>query len=188
MNFGDDDGLRKVFDLSSPMQMLTKLHWENDQIKSMLAIEDPKVISAAFNAAATAWHLIEWVNTFARVYPHEPKLDIDAKTYREDAISRCPELGICRQLSVGWKHRVVDRINNPDVQALHVVDIYVKTKDGLPIDGARPTYSRQRPAIYNGTKSIALDVFFERVTQFWSNELSRLKFRPIVTMPRGSPN
>ena len=68
MNFSDDDGLRKVFDLSSPMQMLAKLQWENDQIKSMLAVEDPKVIFAAFNAAATAWHLIEWVKTFARVY------------------------------------------------------------------------------------------------------------------------
>jgi hypothetical protein len=181
VKFADDDGVRKVFDLSSPMQMLAKLRWENEQIKSMLAHDDPKVIFAAFNAAATAWHLIEWVNTFARLYPHEPKLDIDAKTYREDAVSRCPELGICRQLSVGWKHRVVELKNNPDVQALHVVDIYVETRNGLPVDGARPTYSRQRPAIYNGTKSVTLDAFFEHVTRFWSMELDRLNFSPAFT-------
>jgi hypothetical protein len=47
--------------------MLAKLQWENEQINSMLASEDPKVIFAAFNAAATAWHLIDWVNTFARI-------------------------------------------------------------------------------------------------------------------------
>lgn len=182
MKFSDDDGLRKVFDLSSPMQMLAKLQWENEQIKSMLANNDPKVIFAAFNAAATAWHLIEWVNTFARIYPHKPKLNIDTKTYREDAVSRCPELSICRQLSVGWKHRVVGQRNNPDVQALHVVDIYVKTKDGIPVDGARLTYSRQRPAIYNGTKSIDLDAFFEHVTQFWSMELDRLNFSLAITV------
>jgi hypothetical protein len=152
MKFSDDDGLRKVFDLSSPMQMLAKLQWENDQIKSMLAVEDPKVIFAAFNAAATAWHLIEWVKTFARVYPQQPRLDIDVKTYTRDAISRCPELGICRQLSVGRKHRIVDQSNNPAVPALHVIDIYIKTKNGLPVDGGRPTYPRQRPAIYNGTQ------------------------------------
>jgi hypothetical protein len=118
----------------------------------------------------------------AQDYPHEPKLDIDAKTYRADAVSRCPELSICRQLSIGWKHSVVELRNNPDVQALHVVDIYVKTKDGLPVDGARPTYSRQRPAIYNGTKSIALDAFFEHVTRFWSMELDRLNFGPAFTV------
>jgi hypothetical protein len=51
MKFADDEGcLRKVFDLSSPMQMLKKLQWENDQIKSMLALGDPKVIFAAFDA------------------------------------------------------------------------------------------------------------------------------------------
>jgi hypothetical protein len=28
VRFADDDGVRKVFDLSSPMQMLAKLQWE----------------------------------------------------------------------------------------------------------------------------------------------------------------
>jgi hypothetical protein len=159
MKFSDDDGLRKVFDLSSPMQMLAKLQCENEQIKSMLATDDPKVIFAAFNAAATAWHLIEWVVTFARVYPQKTKLDIDAKTYREDAVSRCPELSICRQLSVGWKHRIVELKNNPDVQALYVVRIYIKMKNGIPVEGARPSRWHKRPAIYHGTQFIALDVF-----------------------------
>jgi hypothetical protein len=182
MKFGDDQGIRKVFDLSSPTQMLVKLQWENDQIKSMLAVDDPKVIFAAFNAAATAWHLIEWVTTFARVYPLENKLDIDAKTYRDDAVARCPELAVCQQLSVGWKHRVVEQRNNPGVQALHVLDLYVKTKDGLPVDGVPPTRWHKRPAIYNGTKSIALDAFFEIVTQFWLGELDRLKFSRAFTV------
>jgi hypothetical protein len=176
VRFADDDGVRKVFDLSSPLQMLAKLRWENDQIKSMLAVDDPKVIFAAFNAAATAWHLIEWVTTFARLYPLEERIDINTKTYRNDVVARCPELAVCQQLSVGWKHRVVEQRNNPDVQALHVLDLYVKTKDGLPVDGAPPMRWHKRPAIYSGTKSIALDAFFEIVTNFWLGELERLKF------------
>jgi hypothetical protein len=121
--------------------------------------------------------LIDWVKTFSRIHPHERRPDIDSTTYREQAIARCPELSICRQLSVGWKHRIVDQHNNPEVQALHVIDIYRKFENGLPVPGARPTYSRKRPAIYLGKKSIALDVFFDRVTEFWKAELERLKFR-----------
>jgi hypothetical protein len=52
MEFSDKSGIRKVFDLSSPRQLLEKLRWENDQIKNMAAEEDPRVIFAAFNAAA----------------------------------------------------------------------------------------------------------------------------------------
>ena len=60
MMFEDQGGLRKVFDLQSPHQMLEKLRWENDLVRTML-VDDPKVIFAAFNAAATAWHIAEWV-------------------------------------------------------------------------------------------------------------------------------
>ena len=182
MKFEDSAGVRKVFDLSSPTQMFEKLCWENDQIKSMLALDDPKVIFAAFNAAATAWHLIEWITTFARVHPLEDKLDIDIKNYRDDAVARCPELAICQQLSVGWKHRITERPNHPDVQALHVLDLYVKTEGGLPVDGASPTRWHRRPAIYKGKKSIDLDAFFDIVTHFWSAELDRLKFSRTFTV------
>jgi hypothetical protein len=81
----------------------------------------------------------------------------------------------------GYRRKNLCESNNPAAQALHVIDIYIKTKNGLPVDGARPTYSRQRPAIYNGTQSIALDAFFEIVTQFRSNELESLKFRAMGT-------
>jgi hypothetical protein len=171
MKFRDDDGLRKVFDLSSPVQMLTKLKWENDQIKSMLVAQDPKVIYAAFNAAATAWHLIDWVVTFSKIYTGARQPEIAIGDYRKDAISRCPELEACRQLAVGWKHRVVRDRNDPTVQALHVVDFYERASDG------KLFVSRQhRPVIYVGTKALSLDVVFEAVTLFWFEELARLNF------------
>jgi hypothetical protein len=171
MKFSDDDGLRKVFDLSSPMQMLTKLQWENEQIKSMIEINDPKVIFAAFNAAATAWHLIDWVVTFSKIYPDTRQPHIEMARYRKDAISRCPELGACRQLSVGWKHRVVSNRNDPTVQALHVVDFYERVSDGKLFSS-----QQHRPVIYVGTHPTSLDVIFEAVTLFWSDELARLNF------------
>ena len=92
IKFRDDGGLNKVFDLSSPAQMLAKLRWENAQIKSMLAVEDPRVIYAAFNAAATAWHLIEWVVTFSKIYPDAGRANLTIGEYRKSAIARCPEL------------------------------------------------------------------------------------------------
>lgn len=177
MNFKDDDGIRKVFDLSSPMQMLAKLQWENDQVKSMLEAESPNVVFAAFNAAASAWHLIDWVKTFSRVHPNLPRPNIDVAVYRNDAISRCPELSVCRQLSVGWKHRVIDNHNNPHVQALHVIDFFVETENGFPKYSASPPRIRRRPALYCEGQAVSLDVFFERVTQFWSAELARLQFK-----------
>jgi hypothetical protein len=171
LKFRDDDGLRKVFDLSSPIQIFAKLCWENEQVKSMLAAKDSQVIFAAFNAAATAWHLIEWVVTFSRVYPDARRAEIKLGQYRKDAISRCPELAACRQLSVGWKHRVVRDQNDPAVQALHVIDIYERASDGKVF-----VSRQQRPVIYVGTQPTPLDIFFETVTLFWSNELLRLDF------------
>jgi len=84
----DDAGHREVFDLISPTQLLSKLEWETRQVKDLLAAEDPKAVFAAFNAAATAWHITDWVRTFSRVHPNADRLDIDDKTHRADAISR----------------------------------------------------------------------------------------------------
>src|SRR5229473_3926282 len=89
----DDEGHRKVFDLRSPTQLLAKLEWETQQVKELLATEDPKAVFAAFNAAATAWHITDWIRTYSRVHPRET-LNIDHKAYRGDAISRCPNLEI----------------------------------------------------------------------------------------------
>jgi hypothetical protein len=182
IDFSDKLGTRKVFDLSSPRQLLEKLRWESDQIKKMSAAEDPRVIFAAFNAAATAWHMIEWIETFWTVHANEVKPTIDLKAYRKDVISRFPDLAICQQLTNGWKHRVVDRTNNPSVQALQVLDVYVKMKEGEPdLDGPL-TYSKLRPRIYVGTKSIDLDIFFSKLTKFWSSELDELRFSPEFTV------
>jgi hypothetical protein len=181
-DFSDKSGVRKVFDLSSPRQLLEKLRWESDQINKMAAEDDPRVIFAAFNAAATAWHMIEWIETFWALHPGEVKPPIDVKAYRKDVISRFPDLVICQQLTNGWKHRVIDRTNNPSVQALQVLDVYVKMKDGRPDLDGRLTYSKLRPRIYIGTKSINLDLFFAEVTGFWSSELDRLQFNPEFTV------
>lgn len=100
--FGDPAGLFKVFDLTSPNHMLQKLRWETDLIKLMLPT-DTKVVFAAFNAAATAWHLTEWVTDSSNNYAPT----MSAAAYRQDVTTRCPELETCRQISVGWKHRVL---------------------------------------------------------------------------------
>jgi hypothetical protein len=93
--------------------MLDKLRWEIDQVKALVAAGDRKVIFATFNAAATAWHIIDWVKTFNIVHPNERPLPIDPTHYRTDVSARCPHLRICRQISVGWKHRIVDQYNDP---------------------------------------------------------------------------
>jgi len=176
MKFADEEGIHKVFDLHSPNEMLKKLQWERAQIETLLAAEDPNVIFAAFNAAATAWHLIDWIKTYSRIHPNMGIPNIDTRIYRDDVIARCPELIVCRQISVGWKHRIVDQYNSPGVQALHVIDIYVKHENGLPVPGARLSHSRKRPVIYLDKQSITLDAFFRNVTEFWIAELDRLKF------------
>src|ERR1700730_16005423 len=128
--FVDDLGHRKGFNLKSPINMLDKLKWEIEQVRALDAAGDRKVIFATFNAAATAWHIIDWVKTFNRIYPNERKLPIEPKHYRGDVTTRCPHLRICRQISVGWKHRIVDQFNDPTIQALAVVNIYVRNVDG----------------------------------------------------------
>ncbi|AWM01281.1 hypothetical protein [Bradyrhizobium amphicarpaeae] len=95
--FKDETGRRKVFDLQSPHQMLEKLRWEAGLIHSMLA-DDRKVIFAAFNAVATAWHLTEWVlDAWDQLQPQP----FSRVQYRADVVRRCSDLEICRQISVG---------------------------------------------------------------------------------------
>ena len=174
-DFSDALGHRKVFDLKSPIQMLDKLRWELDQIKSLDDAGDRKINFATFNAAATAWHIIDWVKTFNRIYPNERTLPIDPKHYRDDVTTRCPHLRICRQISVGWKHRIVDQFNDAAVQTLAVVNIYVRMIDGKMHPSERR--HRQSIAIYDGKTSIPVLEFFDGILRFWTEELLvRLKF------------
>jgi len=128
--FLDEAGLRKVFDLQSPHQM-RKLRWETGLIHSMLA-DDQKVIFAAFNAAATAWHLTEWI---IEAWDDLPAQEISKGDYRGNVVQRCPDLEICRQISVGCKHRVVKQRNDPAIQASHMIKLYFRMKDGKITDG-----------------------------------------------------
>jgi len=171
--FRDDDGLRKVFDLRSPHQILEKLRWETTLIHAMLP-QEPKVIFAAFNAAATAWHLTEWV---IEVWDDLPIQAVSRENYRNDVVKRCPNLEICRQISVGWKHRVVKQRNDPAVQASHLIKLYVRVEDGKLIDGP-PTRVERSPAIFVGTHHFELDAFFDRLVNFWTEELDRLRIDP----------
>jgi hypothetical protein len=177
----DDEGHRKVFDLRSPTQLLAKLEWETQLVKDMLAVEDPKTVFAAFNAAATAWHITDWIHTYSRVHPSET-LNIDHKAYRGDAISRCPNLEICRQIAVGWKHRIVEQRNDPDISATMMIQIFLKTKDGKVDMNARPARTKIVPQILSGRSAINLDVLFNDVLQFWRAELDRLGFRQEFTI------
>jgi hypothetical protein len=174
-SFVDNLGHRKVFDLKSPIQMLDKLRWEIDQVKALIAAKDRKVIFATFNAAATAWHLIDWVKTYNKVHPNERPLPIDPTHYRNDVSTRCPHLRICRQISVGWKHRIVDQFNDPDIQALAVINIFVRQIDGK-LDSSERRYE-QSIAIYDGKTRIPVAEFFDGILAFWTEELVRLKFR-----------
>jgi len=175
IEFSDQHGHRKVFDLKSPINMLDKLAWEIAQIEALLDAGDKKAIFATFNAAATAWHIIDWVKTFSRIYPNERPLPINATHYRDDVTKRFPELRVCRQISVGWKHRIVDKFNDPTIQALAVVNIYVKQIDGKLTD---VTHYEQSIAIYDGKTRVPVLEFFRRIQAFWNEELfERLKFR-----------
>jgi hypothetical protein len=169
----DELGHRKVFDLKSPINMLDKLRWEIDQLAGLVAASDRKMIFATFNAAATAWHIIDWVKTFHRVHPKEPPLPIDPLHYRADVTARCPRLRICRQISVGWKHRIVDDFNDPQIQALAVINIFVRQ-----IDGKSEQRYQQSIAIYDGKTHIPIVDFFDGILTFLTEELQdRLKFR-----------
>jgi hypothetical protein len=174
--FVDELGHRKVFDLKSPINMLDKLRWEIDQLKSLVAAGDRKMIFAAFNAAATAWHIIDWIKTYNRVHPRERPLPIDPMHYRDDVTARCPRLRVCRQISVGWKHRIVDNFNDQQVQALAVINVFVRQIDGKLFPSERRY--EQSIAIYDGKTHIPILDFFDDILAFWTDELlNRLKFR-----------
>jgi hypothetical protein len=171
----DGKGHRKVFDLSNPWQMFAKLQWEVDLLRSMWPKRDSKVVFAAFNAATTAWHLCDWIETYPELHPNSG-LEIDPSKYKAKVFERCPWLKICGQIANGWKHRIINRTNVPEIQANSVINIFAKTDaNGNP---SGPFEYEQSYAVLDGQQHIELTTLFETVLNFWNDELKRLKLSP----------
>lgn len=71
----------------------------------------------------------------------------------------------------------VDQRNDPDLTAMMMVQIFVKTKNGKIDMNDRPARTKIVPQIMRGSSFLNLDTLFEDVLRFWRGELQRLGFQ-----------
>jgi hypothetical protein len=141
------------------------------------AVEGQQSRLAAFNAATTAWHLCDWIKTYPEVHP-DSGLEIDPSKYRPEVLERCPRLELCQQIANGWKHRIINETNVPEIQANRVINLFVRTDaDGIPAFDKRPLCEPSY-AVWDGRQHIDLVTLFDQIIDFWNNELKRLKLKP----------
>jgi hypothetical protein len=104
----------KTFGVKRPVEMLAKLEWEWDKMRSFPITERCHEKSYfAINAAVTSWHLCEWLAGTMTEHQFE-KLSSAAGTsirgtsnLRDWATRECDALNICDQLANGAKHLVI---------------------------------------------------------------------------------
>lgn len=104
----------KTFGVTEPIDMLAKLEWEWDKMRSFPITEHSHEKSYyAINAATTSWHLSEWLGAtmdetnFKRISAEAGTPIQDWVSLRAWATQECYALRICDQLANGAKHMVI---------------------------------------------------------------------------------
>lgn len=174
MTYFDSDGREKTFRLWHPRQAVAKLRWEYDLL---LKLEDEQAFEdafAAFNAASTAWHLVEWTwHTLpnlkgpALVFPSQ-------KDFRADCVGRFSGLHICGQIANGGKHFRLEKYD-PDITTGHLVRLYLSP-------GSEPPPRRapeRRLMVSRSGKPIEFRSVISEAIQFWDRRLTDLGYRQL---------
>ncbi len=189
---------KQVFALATPQHLLGKLHWEINQLETMLASPDVPVFRHleaayfAFNAAVTAWHITDWVwqslseaEQAAICSEFDPKkIGLNEFKHGMGRLSR--DLKICQQIANGSKHYRLDR---PDK------DLTVKLRwrrrkarsgelsAGSPI----ATYKFEFVVLDNEIEKDAVSVF-RAVEKFWQDWLGKWGFAEATLVMAQGPD
>lgn len=185
--------------------MLTKLHWELDQLRKSLT-EKPEHIGythapsyCAFNFAVTAWHLADWTWKAASIEQRAHILEClniessgsDNKNFNKNfgkfqtaVRDGSRAIHICQQVANGSKHMTITRHPDPDVQAKMKWETEYG-RAGTMRAGDRLAVHRYRLVIVDkGTERSALDVF-EEAFRDWQRLLGTWGFVEGTFVPAG---
>ena len=183
MEINRTDGPDKVFSLSTPEQMLRKLHWEITNFGRAIDVEGTTVESLnapaywAFNCAVTAWHIADWV-WLTVPEPQRDQLFPGCHTGRKDTLTAfqvslqaaSPPVLICRHVATASKHMEMTRHVDPSI----TVDT-VWTKQAARFGATRfgdpfATYTSVLTVSHEGTDRPAIEIFKEAFG-FWQSFL-----------------
>jgi hypothetical protein len=161
-------GQPHTFGLANARDMLRKLEWEVAEIER----HDSFTAYRAFNAAVTAWHLVDWVwRDLVGSGQRRPSDTKDAFQRRCEAV--CPELKLCGLIANASKHGGHDRRRSAGAMSTVLLADVVRAKAGAMRAGDPLATWTWRLIIRDGEQERTAADVFARTLPFWRELIDR---------------
>lgn len=169
---------RKRLGLENPVDLLSKLQWEVDQLG--VPVDQEAVASyRAFNCAVTAWSICDWVWNAAapdlreRFRAESPNPNANGSEPLASLLRKqSRELAICQQLANGSKHFILDRHNDAIVSSYRSASVSFYLSD----DGKGHSVPTYGVFIEDSDRTYSDLGLFSRARDYWHDFFKRYGF------------
>lgn len=110
-------GVPQTFGLENCRDVLRKLKWEIEGLRTEATDTPDPLMFRAFNAAVTTWHLTDWVWEGATDAQHAAIPAVSKVDLQNFARQQCRAIHLCRQVATASKHVHVTMYPDPKVDA-----------------------------------------------------------------------
>lgn len=163
-------GQPQVFALMNSRQMLRKLEWELNELRTDLGYPSGHQLAyRAINCAVTTWQLVDWVwadMTNEQRCDFGTSDEFEPKHLAKHCIEANSDLKICESIANSSKHRKRRaRLYNPAIGCKMFAEVDPFTC-GDAVRRPLSSWKWQAVILYHGEEHRALDVF-DRAYAFW---------------------
>jgi len=155
----------QTFGMETCRDVIEKLRWEIEQLRSASPHDAESQIHICYNAAVTAWQIADWV-FLDMTEDQRNKLCLrslsDLQAYVRE---QCRAIYLCRHLATASKHGIVERHSDSSVNATTSAADHPIEYDDESILITPPTWSMK---ILDQGKPLPAIVVFELALNYWT--------------------
>ncbi|MDL1982399.1 MAG: cadherin-like beta sandwich domain-containing protein [Deltaproteobacteria bacterium] len=176
-----------LFGISNPFEYAKKLEREYERLSSSSSKSIQDEVDHALNFSFVAWHLVDRVFNHPDTHKALKEKGIDSfKEFHTQVFRSCPELQICYDLSINFKHfndernkaktvKYTAKVPESVVTSINGVPISRIAKiNGMPISIGKNSTGKLVVTKTDGTKLNFMDIA-GAVNAYWQRELQLLK-------------
>ena len=167
----------QTFGLENAWDLYAKLEWEIEKLKAAPVDRDPQDLAyGAFNAAVTAWQLMDWVWKEIDLSKKKRLSLNNLGDLQRLCRNQCRALYLCRQIATASKHWEVRDYADPSVQAKMDADVR-RFSAGDPVGTPLSTW-RWNLIIHDGAQTFNAIQVFDDAQYFWGQFMMKHLPRP----------
>lgn len=170
-------GKDKTFGLESCRDLLSKLEWEIEGLRSTQTSDVSSLIYQAFNGAVTAWHLADWVwgdMTGEQRVAICNEWGLVARSigeFRHGLRKNNWAVALCREIATASKHVQVSQSPDADVQTTVSAVSSLVTATGRAVrteSGSEVTVTGWKLKVFDGSDWHEMLDVLEEARNFWT--------------------